>query len=89
MIKAILNLFKPKVKPPTDNLEFKKPEWAFQFNNDEPVLLANAEKDQNKLVIKIGIKENSVLTFKDGKGNEFKIFARERIDNFTFGQKTI
>jgi hypothetical protein len=89
MIKAILNLFKPKVKPPTDNLEFKKPEWAFQFNNDEPVLLANAEKDQNKLVIKIGIKESSVITFKDGKGNEFKIFARERIDNFTFGQKTI
>jgi len=89
MIKAILNLFKPKVKAATDNPEFEKPEWAFQFNNDEPVLLANAEKDQNKLVIKIGIKQNSVLTFKDGKGNEFKIFARERIDNFTIGQKTI
>ena len=86
MIKAILNLFKPKVKPPIDNPEFKKPEWVFQFNNDEPVLLAKAEKDQNKLVIKIGIKENSVLTFKDGKGNEFKIFARERINNFTFGK---
>jgi hypothetical protein len=89
MIKEILNLFKPKVKLPTNNPEFKKAEWAFQFNNDEPVLLANAEKDQNKLVIKIGIKESSILTFKDGKGNEFKIFARERIDNFTFGQKTI
>jgi hypothetical protein len=89
MIKAILNLFKPKVKPPTDNPEFKNVEWAFQFNEDEPVFLAKAEKDQNKLVIKIGIKKSSVLTFKDGKGNEFKIFARERIDNFTFGQKTI
>jgi hypothetical protein len=89
MIKEILNLFKPKKQVTTDNPEFKNVEWAFQFNNDEPVLLANAEKDQNKLVIKIGIKENSVLTFKDGKGNEFKIFARERIDNFTFGQKTI
>ncbi len=88
-IQALLRLLKPKVKAPTNNPEFEKAEWAFQFNNDEPVLLANAEKDQNKLVIKIGIKENSVLTFKDGKGNEFKIFARERIDNFTFGQKTI
>jgi len=89
MIKAILNLFKPKVKPPTNNSEFEKPEWAFQFNNDEPVLLAKAEKDENKLVIKIGIKESSVLTFKDAKGNEFKIFARERINNFTFGKNNI
>jgi hypothetical protein len=89
MIKTILNLFKPKVKPTTNNPEFKKPEWAFQFNNDEPVLLANAEKDQNKLVIKIGIKESSVITFKDGKGNEFKIFAREQIENYSIGQKTI
>ena len=89
MIKAILNLFKPKVKPPTDNLEFKKPEWAFQFNNDEPVLLAKAEKDQNKLVIEIGINKDSILNFKDAKGNHFKIFARERIDNFTFGKKEL
>ena len=89
MIKAILNLFKPKVKAVTYNPEFQKPEWVFQFNEDEPVLLAKAEKDQNKLVIKIGIKESSVLTFNDGKGNEFKIFARERIDNFTFGKKEL
>ena len=89
MIKEILNLFKPKETPQIKNRVFNKVEWAFQFNNDEPVLLAKAEKDQNKLVIKIGIKKSSVLTFKDRKGNEFKIFARERIDNFTFGQKTI
>jgi hypothetical protein len=86
MIKAILNLFKPKVKAVTENPEFDKPEWVFQFNNDEPVLFVKAEKDQNKLVIKIGIKESSILTFKDGKGNQFKIFARERINNFTFGK---
>ena len=87
MIKAILNLFKPKVKPLTDNPEFKKPEWVFQFNNDEPVLLEKADKRSKKLVIEIGIKKNSALTFKDDKGNEFKIFPRERIDNFTFGKK--
>ena len=89
MIKAILNLFKPKVKAVSQNPEFEKAEWAFQFNNDEPVLLAKAEKDQNKLVIKIGIKESSVIYFFDGKGNEFKIFAMERIDNFTFGKKEL
>jgi hypothetical protein len=89
MIKAILNLFKPKVKAATDNPEFKNVEWAFQFNEDEPVLLAKANEGSKKLIIHVGIKKSSVLTFKDGKGNEFKIFARERIDNFTFGQKTI
>ena len=89
MIKAILNLFKPKVKPLTDNPEFKNFEWAFQFNEDEPVLLAKPNEGSKKLIIHVGIKKSSVLTFKDGKGNEFKIFARERIDNFTIGQKTI
>ena len=89
MIKAILNLFKPKKQVTTDNPEFKNVEWAFQFNNDEPVLLAKAQKDQNKLVIEIGINENSILNFIDAKGNHFKIFARERIDNYTIGQKTI
>ena len=89
MIKGILNLFKPKVKPPTDNSEFKNVEWAFQFNEDEPVLLAKPNEGSKKLIIHVGIKKSSVLTFKDGKGNEFKIFARERIDNYTIGQKTI
>ena len=42
MIKAILNLFKPKVKAETDNSEFENVEWAFQFNEDEPVFLAKA-----------------------------------------------
>jgi hypothetical protein len=89
MIKAILNLFKPKVKAATDNPEFKNFEWAFQFNEDEPVLLAKPNEGSKKLIIHVGIKKSSVLTFKDGKGNEFKIFARERIDNYTIGQKTI
>jgi len=89
MIKAILNLFKPKVKAETDNSEFENVEWAFQFNEDEPVFLAKANEGSKKLIIHVGIKKSSVLTFKDGKGNEFKIFAREAIDNFTIGQKTI
>lgn len=89
MIKAILNLFKPKVKPLTDNPEFENFEWAFQFNENEPVLLAKANEGSKKLIIHVGNKKSSVLTFKDGKGNEFKIFAREAIKNFTIGEKTI
>ncbi len=42
MIKAILNLFKPKVKAEIDNSEFEQVEWAFQLNNDKPFLLATA-----------------------------------------------
>ncbi len=86
MIKGILNLFKPKKQITIDIPEFENPEWVFQFNDNEPVLLAKAQKDQNKLVIEIGINENSILNFIDAKGNHFKIFARERIDNFTFGK---
>ncbi len=86
MIKAILNLFKPKVKPPTDNLEFKNVEWAFQFNEDEPVLLATPEKGIKTLSIHISNKKSSYIIFKDAKGNEFKIFAREQIENYTIGK---
>ena len=89
MIKGILNLFKPKVKPLTDNPEFKNVEWAFQFNKDEPVLLATPEKGTKTLSIHISNKKHSIIIFKDAKGNEFKIFAREQIENYTFGQKTI
>ena len=89
MIKEILNLFKPKVKPLTDNPEFKNFEWAFQFNEDEPVLLATPKKGTKTLSIHISNKKSSNIIFKDAKGNEFKIFAREQIENYSIGQKTI
>jgi hypothetical protein len=89
MIKEILNLFKPKKQVTIDNLEFKNVEWAFQFNEDEPVLLATPEKGTKKLIIHISNKKHSNIIFKDGKGNEFKIFAREQIENYSIGQKTI
>lgn len=81
MIKAILNLFKPKVKAETDNPEFEQVEWAFQLNNDKPFLLATAINNEKSLIIKVRNKKNSNIVFRDGKGNEFKIFARERTDN--------
>jgi predicted AlkP superfamily pyrophosphatase or phosphodiesterase len=78
MIKAILNLFKPKAKVTIDNPEFKNVEWAFQFNEDEPFVLATAINNQKNLVIKLRNKKNSNIIFRDNKGNEFKIFAREQ-----------
>jgi hypothetical protein len=88
-IQALLRLLKPKPEVKIDNPEFKNVEWAFQFNNDEPVLLATPAKGTKKLRIHIGIKKSSNIVFKDGKGNEFKIFARERTDNYTISQKII
>ena len=81
MIKAILNLFKPKVKPLTDNPEIEQVEWAFQLNKDKPFLLATAINNEKSLIIKVRNKKNSNIVFRDGKGNEFKIFARERTNN--------
>jgi hypothetical protein len=81
MIKGILNLFKPKVKPPTNNPEFEQVEWAFQFNEDEPCLFMKANNNEKALKVIVRNKLNSKYVFKDGKGNEFKIFARQRTDN--------
>ena len=86
MIKAILNLFKPKVKPPTNNPKFQKVEWAFQFNNDEPVILEKPKNGENKLEIVISNKIGEGIIFLDGKGNEFKIFAREQKQFYKFGK---
>ena len=87
MIKALLNLFKPKQK--VLFTEYENTEWAFQFNEDEPVLLAIPAKNTKKLIIHINSKKDSNVIFKDGKGNEFRIFARERIENFTFDKKEL
>lgn len=89
MIKAILNLFKPKKKVSFNIPEYENTEWAFQFNEDEPVLLAIPAKNTKKLIIHINSKKDSNVIFKDGKGNEFRIFARERIENFTFDKKEL
>jgi hypothetical protein len=89
MTKAILNLFKPQQKETFKIPEYDNAEWVFQFNEDEPVLLAIPQKGTKNLTIHISNKKHSNIIFKDAKGNEFKIFARERIDNFTIGEKTI
>jgi len=85
-IKALLRLLKPKKQVTTDNPKFQKVEWAFQFNNDEPVILEKPKNGENKLEIVISNKIGEEIIFLDGKGNEFKIFAREQKQFYKFGK---
>lgn len=58
---------------------FENVEWAFQFNDDDPVAFAWSTTDPKKLDISISNTSDSNIIFHDNKGNKFKIFARERI----------
>ena len=59
-----------------DNLE-----WAFQFNNDVPVMIAEYINGKREMNLTIGDTITSNIVFSDGNGNTFKIFAREKGGN--------
>jgi hypothetical protein len=61
---------------------FKNVEWAFQFNNDEPIKFAEPDEfnTDKGLTFTLGNRGDSNIVFTDGKGNEFKLFARERVN---------
>ncbi len=52
-------------------------EWVFQFNEDKPVILATDTTGSKELNVTFGNRSDSNIVFNDGKGNTFKIFARE------------
>lgn len=58
-------------------------EWVFQFNNDEPIFFAEPLPDggAKEVTFTIGNTINSNIVFRDNKGNEFKIFSREKGGN--------
>ena len=58
--------------------QFENVEWVFQFDEDEPKLLATPLDNTKKLVIEINNTSTSNILFKDGNGKRFKIFAREK-----------
>jgi hypothetical protein len=58
--------------------EYDNVEWAFQFNNDNPITIAQPIEGTKELNLTIGNRSNSNMLFYDGKGNTFKIFAREK-----------
>ena len=53
-------------------------EWVFQFNDDNPIALARPTDGTKELNLTIGNRSDSNMVFFDGKGNTFKIFAREK-----------
>ena len=55
-------------------------EWVFQFNDDEPIFFAEPSpyEGAKEVTFTIGNTTHSNLVFRDGKSNEFKIFAREK-----------
>ena len=60
--------------------EIENVEWVFQFNDDEPVFLAEPSPygGAKELTFTISNTTDSYIVFMDNKGNEFKIFAREK-----------
>ena len=65
------------------NNKIENVEWAFQFNNDEPIFFAEPSPygGAKEVTFTIGNTTHSNIVFRDNKGNEFKIFARERVNN--------
>jgi hypothetical protein len=55
-------------------------EWVFQFNDDEPIHFAEPFPDGGARGVSftIGDTDTSNIVFDDGKGNTFKLFAREK-----------
>ena len=58
--------------------EYDNVEWAFQFNDDNPITLAQPTDGTKELNLTLSNRSDSNIVFYDGKGNTFKIFAREK-----------
>jgi hypothetical protein len=57
---------------------YENVEWVFQFNNGEPIKFAQPVNDVKELTFTLSNRSDSNIVFYDGKGNTFKIFAREK-----------
>ncbi len=53
-------------------------EWVYQFNDDNPIPISKPIGGEKELIIKLDNTSYSNIVFDDGKGNTFKIFAREQ-----------
>jgi hypothetical protein len=61
-----------------DNRKINNLEWVFQFNNDTPIIILEDIEGKREINFTIGDTTASNIVFIDGKGNTFKIFAREQ-----------
>ena len=71
------------ILPTISNHKIENVEWVFQFNDDEPVFLAEPSPygGAKEVTFTISNTTDSYIVFMDNKGNEFKIFAREKGGN--------
>ena len=71
------------ILPTISNHKIENVEWVFQFNDDEPVFLAEPSpyEGAKEVTFTISNTTDSYIVFMDNKGNEFKIFAREKGGN--------
>ena len=53
---------------------------VFQFNDGEPIFFAEPSPygGAKEVTFTVGNTTHSIIVFRDNKGNEFKIFAREK-----------
>lgn len=62
--------------------KYKDCEWYFQFDNEEPTLLAVTKTDYDgkdaKITFTLTNDANSNMVFKDNKGRTFKLFAKQK-----------
>jgi len=60
-------------------VHFKRAEWCFQFDDEEPIVFAwsQDEEDPGNIVLKLEPRSNSTLFFKSASGKEMKMFSRE------------
>lgn len=73
-----LELF-PNETPPTEDKKYiNRPEWCFQFFDNEPVPFAYSKEDASKapLTLEVPPMESEGIQF-SYKGMVFRIFARE------------
>jgi len=68
---------KENVKMP-EVIEFENPIWMFQFDDDEPILLATPIGETKELILKIQGNDHSSIVFQNNNGKKFKIFAIEK-----------
>ena len=57
---------------------YENVEWVFQFNDDKPIKFAHPTNGTKELTFTLSNRSDSNVVFHDGKGNQFKIFAREK-----------
>jgi hypothetical protein len=77
-LKELMEKDKRQTAVPIGIATYDNVEWVFQFNDDNPIPISKPIGGEKELIIKLNNTSHSNIVFDDGKGNTFKIFAREQ-----------